>query len=82
MIDLMCYKFQQKIIDIFNSQENIPFILKYYLFKDIWETIEQTKVSNDIQIRSLEKSQKKELVAEIPISNDFSQKNDQEQKEQ
>lgn len=82
MIDLMCYKFQQKIIDVFNNQENIPFILKYYLFKDIWETIEQTKVSNDIQIKSLEESQKKELVAENSILNDFSQKNNQEQKEQ
>ena len=44
MINTMCYNFQKKIIDDFNAQEDIPFILKFYLFKDIWEMIEQEKL--------------------------------------
>ena len=43
MINTICYNFQKKIIDDFNACEDIPFILKFYLFKDIWEMIEQTK---------------------------------------
>ncbi len=67
MINNTCYDFQQKIIDMFNEQEEIPFILKYYLFKDIWEKIEQTKFKNDYEIRASQK-ERKTLMAEIPIS--------------
>ena len=68
MIDSICYDFQKKIINIFNEQNELPFILKYYLFKDIWEIIQQKKVTNDLQIRNLNNSQKKFLTAEIPAT--------------
>jgi hypothetical protein len=29
----LCKKFQQEIVNLFNKQNNLPFILKYYLFK-------------------------------------------------
>lgn len=82
MIDLICYNFQKEIINIFNNQKEIPFILKYYLFKEVWETIEQTKISKELQIRNIQESQKKTLITEIPVSNEFFQNNQKEQKNQ
>lgn len=37
----LCYDFQTKILDTFNNEQQIPFLLKYYLFKEIWENIER-----------------------------------------
>jgi len=39
-IDKICLNFQGDIVEIFNKYNNIPFILKYYLFKEIWQKIE------------------------------------------
>jgi hypothetical protein len=50
-----CYIFQKKLIDIFNEEENIPFLLKYYLFKDIWESVKENKFLIDRNVRSNEK---------------------------
>lgn len=47
----ICYLFQKNIISIFNNQQRIPFLLKYYLIKDIWDNIEQNKLNIDIEIR-------------------------------
>ena len=44
----ICYNFQKDIINIFNQQTNIPFLLKYYLLKDIWDGIEKYKIELDI----------------------------------
>lgn len=82
MIDLICYNFQKEIINIFNNQEKIPFILKYYLFKEVWETIEQTKISKELQIRNAQQPQKKTLITEIPVSDEFLQNNQEEKKQQ
>lgn len=79
MIDSICYDFQKKIINIFNEQNELPFILKYYLFKDIWEIIQQKKVTNDLQIRNLNNSQKKFLTAEIPATMKEKQQNKEQQ---
>lgn len=46
-LNLLCYKFQKEIIDSFNETE-IPFLLKYYLFKQIWETIDEKKTQIQI----------------------------------
>ena len=46
-LNLLCYKFQKEIIDSFNKTE-IPFLLKYYLFKQIWETIDNKKTQIQI----------------------------------
>lgn len=67
MINTICYNFQKKIIDDFNTQEDIPFILKFYLFKDIWEMIEQQKQLQDREVVQNLNSQEKTLTTEIPL---------------
>jgi hypothetical protein len=32
-IDKTCYDFKENIINIFNNEQSIPFLLKYYLVK-------------------------------------------------
>ncbi len=46
-LNQLCKKFQQEIVNLFNKQNNLPFILKYYLFKQVWAIIEQQKIQND-----------------------------------
>ena len=46
-LNQLCKKFQQEIVNLFNKQDNLPFILKYYLFKQVWAIIEQQKIQND-----------------------------------
>ena len=48
----VCFEFQQNIINIFNNQNNIPFFLKYYLIKEIWDQIEKEKMRIDMEVRS------------------------------
>lgn len=79
MIDSICYNFQKKIINIFNEQNELPFILKYYLFKDIWEIIQQKKMTSDLQVRNSNNSQKKFLTAEIPSTMEEKQQNKEQQ---
>lgn len=73
-----CYNFQKKIIDIFNEEENLPFLLKYYLFKDIWEKIQQNKILIDRDVRSDEVEQKTVSVS-VPVPNDFFREKDLEE---
>lgn len=40
----ICYSFQKKIIETFNNENDIPFLLKYYLLKEIWEDIQAYKI--------------------------------------
>lgn len=65
----ICFKFQQEIVDIFNKEQNIPFLLKYYLIKDIWDNITTTKMKNDMEIRSRYIS-KPQVVSEIKLKED------------
>lgn len=53
-LEEVTYNFQKKILKIFN-EEDLPFLLKYYLFKDIWETIENYKFELDSQVRMNDK---------------------------
>lgn len=46
-LNQLCKKFQQEIVNLFNKQNDLPFILKYYLFKQVWAIIEQQKIQND-----------------------------------
>ena len=45
----ICFEFQQALIDVFHNEENIPFLLKYYLLKDIWDGIEKHRIELDMQ---------------------------------
>lgn len=67
MINTICYNFQKKIIDDFNACEDIPFILKFYLFKDVWEMIEQTKQLQDREVAENLNSQEKTFTTEVPL---------------
>lgn len=70
----LCFNFQSSITDCFNQQQNLPFLVKYYLFKEIWEKIEQHKMGIDIEVRqSLIKQQQKTF--DIPIQLESSDKN-------
>ena len=53
----LCYDFQLKILDTFNSEQQIPFLLKYYLFKEIWENIEQAVARDKRSHNEVNKSQ-------------------------
>ena len=63
-INLICKDFQSAIVDIFNNQTQIPFILKYYLIKQIWEKIEQKKRENDYAITAFQSQEEKALTTE------------------
>lgn len=52
--NIICYDFQKKIIDDFNNEKSIPFLMKYYLFKDIWESVQDKKARLEIAIKSQE----------------------------
>ncbi len=52
-LNLLCFKFQQDMVNIFNNSQ-IPFLLKYYLLKQIWENAESQKFKIDMEIRSNE----------------------------
>ena len=62
----ICYDFQKRVIETFNNEQNIPFLLKYYLLRDIWMNIESHKMQmdQDMQNKDFEKvknaSQEKE----------------------
>ena len=47
----VCFEFQQKFLDIFNEENNIPFLMKYYLVKEIWDSIEKNKFQIDMRVR-------------------------------
>lgn len=51
MFEDKCFEFQQKIIDIINGEEQLPFLVKYYLIKQIWDSISERKMSIDIEVR-------------------------------
>ena len=65
----ICYSFQKEMIETFNNENDIPFLLKYYLLKEIWEDIQaykikitqktQTKVENEKE-KNESKEEKKE----------------------
>lgn len=48
------YDFQKSIMDTFNNNE-LPFLLKYYLLKDIWASIENYKMRLDQEIQTKNK---------------------------
>lgn len=49
--NLLCYNFQQKIINIFN-QEQLPFLVKFFLLKQVWKIIKKHKKQNDYETYS------------------------------
>lgn len=60
--NLMCYNFQQKIIQEFNKSQ-LPFLIKFFLFQQIWKIVKKQKIQNDYTVQSM-KSRK---INKIPL---------------
>lgn len=78
--DLTCYNFQKKIVNIFNEEKEIPFQLKFYLFKEVWKTIKQTKTEKDYEVRMLANQKEQVITQQIELPDEFlkQQKNEEE----
>lgn len=73
--NILCYEFQEKIINVFNEEQNIPFLLKYYLFKEIWETLKEEKNNLDVEAR-MAKTQKTETITkQVKLPQNFFDQN-------
>ena len=61
-----CYSFQKNIIETFNNEKNIPFLLKYYLLKEIWEDIQayKLKMTQELQSKAVSEENQDELQGE------------------
>lgn len=68
--DECCFKFKNLIVQIFNEENNIPFLMKYYLFKDVWEEIQKVKNKNDYNMMEAQRSATEEAVAAQKMMND------------
>lgn len=81
--NIECLIFQQKIVKIFNEQK-IPFLMKFYLFKQIWKEIKKQKRQYDIQIYSkkFQKEQTLSTSTSIPIEELKPLLNKQEEQEE
>lgn len=59
--DKICYDFKENIINIFNNEQSIPFLLKYYLMKQIWEQIDNHRQEIEIEYNQINASKQNEL---------------------
>ena len=74
----ICFDFQNKIVNIFNNEQNIPFLLKYYLFKDIWNEINKEKFNNDRILYSNLEPKEETVTASIDLPDEFFEDNETE----
>lgn len=74
--NLICYNFQQKIIQEFNKSQ-LPFLVKFFLFQQVWETVKKQKVQNDYTVQSM----KSREVHEIPLDSFLKKEQDKKEKE-
>lgn len=74
--NLICYNFQQKIIQEFNKSQ-LPFLVKFFLFQQIWETVKKQKIQNDYTVQSM----KSREVHEIPLDGFLKKEQDKKEKE-
>lgn len=52
--------FQRKLIALINEQQELPFLLKYFLIKEIWEQTERTRQQLLMQTDLKENDEKEE----------------------
>lgn len=74
--NLICYNFQQKIIQEFNKSQ-LPFLVKFFLFQQVWETVKKQKIQNDYTVQSM----KSREVHEIPLDSFLKKEQDKKEKE-
>lgn len=58
--NLICYDFQQKIIQDFNKSQ-LPFLVKFFLIQQVWEMIKKQKVQNDYAVQAMKKSKETQI---------------------
>lgn len=56
--------FQRKLIALINEQQELPFLLKYFLIKEIWEQTERTRQQLLMQTNLKEDDEKEEKEGE------------------
>ncbi len=56
--------FQRKLVTLINEQQELPFLLKYFLIKEIWEQTERTKQQLLMQTNLKENDKKEEKEGE------------------
>ncbi len=66
----ICFEYQQKIIDVLNQEENIPFLVKYFLIKEIWMSVENQKMQLDMQVRQRHPSEEKQISTVVLNNNE------------
>ena len=44
-----CYDFQQEIINTVNNERNLPFLIKYFIIKEIWEDVQEQQQMRQFQ---------------------------------
>lgn len=76
-INIISSNFQTEIVNIFNKY-NLPFLLKYYLFKEIWQKIDEEKFKNDYNIKMSKQQQQQQeeqhvISKDIDLPDDFIQ---------
>ena len=54
-----CYDFQQEIINTVNDERNLPFLVKYFIIKEIWEDVknQKRKIDDDIYNKKRQEQQ-------------------------
>lgn len=75
--NLICYNFQQKIIQEFNKSQ-LPFLVKFFLFQQVWETVKKQKIQNDYTVQSM----KSKEVHEIPLDSFLKKEQNKKEKEE
>lgn len=75
--NLICYNFQQKIIQEFNKSQ-LPFLVKFFLFQQVWETVKKQKIQNDYTVQSM----KSREVHEIPLDSFLKKEQNKKEKEE
>ena len=63
-----CYDFQQEIINTVNNERNLPFLVKYFIIKEIWEDVknQKRKIDDDIYNKKRQEQQQMQQFQQQP----------------
>ena len=63
-----CYDFQQEIINTVNNERNLPFLVKYFIIKEIWEDVQaqKRKIDDDIYNKKRQREQEMQQFQQQP----------------
>ena len=63
-----CYDFQQEIINTVNNERNLPFLIKYFIIKEIWEDVQtqKRKIDDDMYNKKRQEQQQMQQFQQQP----------------